>query len=184
MPGPARAVVLIAGSDTVSIGDVFTIPISVSSASGLTSYQSDLSFNPSIIEVLSFDDGTTAFASEASAEGGFLTGITGFIDNTTGLLSGVADSMSGNSGPGLTPGGTIADITFEALSVGTTPLTLANVFVTDGGTPLSLGVDEVQDGSVTVTAPEPGTLPLFGAALLALAAARLSRSKARAKIDR
>jgi hypothetical protein len=177
-PGPARAVVLSAGSDTVNVGDVFTIPISVSGTSGLTSYQFDLSFNPAIIEALGFDDSTTAFAAEASAEGGFLTGIIGFIDNTSGLLSGVADSMSGNSGPGLTPSGTIADITFEALSPGTTALTLANAFLTDGGNFLYSGNSDfaLSDGSVTVVGvaavPEPGTLPLLGIALVALAVAR------------
>jgi hypothetical protein len=121
-PGAARAsIVLSAGSDTVNVGDIFTIPISVSGTSGLTSYQFDLSLNPAIIEALSFDDSSTDFAAEATAEGGFLTGITGFIDNIGGNLSGVADAMSGNSGPGLAPSGTIVDITFEALSLGTTP---------------------------------------------------------------
>jgi hypothetical protein len=187
-PGPARAIVLSAGSDTVDVGDIFTIPISVSGAIGLTSYQFDLSFNPSTIEALSFDDSNTAFAAEASAEGGPLCCLTGFIDNTSGLLSGVADSMSGNSGPGLTPSGTIADITFEALSPGTTPMTLANVFVTDGGVPLNLGVDKLQNGSVTVVpAPVLGSGPsgaVLAAALLALAVARRLGPAPAAKIGR
>ena len=190
IPGPARAVVLSAGSDTVQVGDIFTIPILVSGATGLTSYQFDLSFDPSIIEALSFDDSTTAFGAEATTEGGFLTGITGFIDNSSGLLSGVADSMSGNSGPGLTPSGTITDITFEALSPGTTALTLANVFVIDGGTPLDLGLDELQNGSVTVTAVPARALgsgpsgAVVTAALLALAVVRRLGPRARGKIDR
>jgi hypothetical protein len=178
-PGSARcSIVLSAGSDSVHVGDIFAIPISVTGTAGLTSYQFDLSFNPSIIEALSFDDSATDFATEASNEGGFLTGITGFIDNSTGILSGVADSMSGNTGPGLTPDGTIADITFEALSPGTFALNLANAFLTDNGNFLFSGNRDfsLQNGSVTVVAnaavPEPPLLPLFGAALLALAVAR------------
>lgn len=172
--GPARAVVM---SETVHIGDIFTVPISVSNAVGLTSYQFDLSFNPAIIGALSIDDNSTDFATEAANDGGVLVGITAGIDNSTGLLSRVADSMSGNSGPGLTPGGTIADITFEALSPGTTSLTLANVFLTDGGRRFELGTGQLQNGSVTVAAvpaPALGSGPsgvALAAVLLALVGA-------------
>lgn len=175
---PSRAsAILGAASDTVHVGDIFTIPISISGSTGITSFQFDLSFNPTIIKALSFDDSSTAFATEASNEGGSLTGITGFIDNSAGLLSGVADSMSGAFGAGLTDG-TVADITFQALSVGSTPLHLSNAFLnfldtTNGGFIL-------QDGLVTVlgptgggTVPEPGTLSILLAALSALGASRL-----------
>jgi hypothetical protein len=94
---------------------VFTIPISVADVAGLTSFQFDLAFDPTIIAALSFTDTAADFATAATAGGGFLTGITGFIDDTNGLLSGVADSISGlTSGNGLTPGGVVTDIDFQA----------------------------------------------------------------------
>src|SRR5437867_3467324 len=174
-PNPSRAAplpVLTAGSDTVHVGDVFTIPISIANVAGLTSFQFDLAFNPTIIKALSFTDIGTDFEAAATAGGGFLTGITGFIDNTTGLLSGVADSISGLvTGNGLTPSGVIVDIEFQALMVGISPLTLSNAFLTDNGVPLSSANGDflIHNGQVTVigpaAVPEPGTLLLLSLAL-------------------
>jgi hypothetical protein len=170
--GPARAgLVLSVASAVSSVGDTFTIPITVSGAVGLTSYQFDLSCDPTILQVLGFDDSTSDFAAEATNEGGFLTGITGFIDNTSGLLSGVADSMSFVSGPGLTDG-TIADVTFEALSSGTSPLNLSNAFLIDNNNPLSSGNGDFGLVSGSARVPEPGSLSLLIAGSLALLAAR------------
>lgn len=172
-PGFSRAeIVLSIPSDTVTVGEVFTLPVSVSGTAGLTSFQFDLGFNPAILQVLSFDDSTTDFAAEASAEGGSLTGITGFVDNTAGLLSGIADSMSGNSGAGLTPSGTIADITFEAIHSGFSPLTCSNAFLTDNNNFLSSANEDfsLQCGDVTV--PEPPAWSILGVTLFVLAAAQ------------
>jgi hypothetical protein len=162
--------VLIAGSETVNVGDVFTIPISIASAQGLTSFQFDLAFNSTIIKALSFTDIGTNFATVASAGGGSLTGITGFINNMTGVLSGIADSMSGlTAGTGLTPDGVVVDTVFQALAVGVAPLTLSNAFLTDNGVPLSSanGNFELVNGQVNgqVSVPEPTTLILLSFAL-------------------
>jgi hypothetical protein len=82
----------------------FTIPISIANVAGLTSFQFDLAFDPTIITALGFTDIGTDFDMAASTGGGSLTGITGFVDNTTGLLSGIADSIGGLiTGNGLTP---------------------------------------------------------------------------------
>lgn len=160
------------GIDTVSVGDVFTIPISVADVAGLSSFQFDLAFDPTIITALSFTDLGTDFEAAATAGGGSLTGITGIIDDTTGLLSLVADSISGLiTGNGLTPSGVVVDIDFQALAPGISPLTLANAFLTDNNVFLSSanGDFSLQNGQVTVTGtasvPEPGTLPLLSLAL-------------------
>lgn len=68
---------LSAGSETVAVGAVFTIPISVS----------DLSFNPSSIQALSVDDSSIDLVTEAGKEGGLLGGITAGIDSITWVLS-------------------------------------------------------------------------------------------------
>ncbi len=171
--------VLTAGSDTVHVGDVFAIPISIANTAGLTSFQFDLAFDPTIITALSFTDSGTDFDLAASSGGGFLTGITGFIDDTTGLLSGIADSISGLiTGTGLTPGGVLVDIDFQALALGISPLALSNAFLTDNGVPLSSanGDFSLQNGQMTVVAPEPGSLILLGSALGSLAMLRRRRS--------
>ena len=92
--GDARATSLsnlVAGSATVHVGDIFTIPISIEHANSLNSFQFDLGFDPTIVMVLGADDSSTDFA---VASGGFLTGLSvGAINNAIGLDSGVADSF-------------------------------------------------------------------------------------------
>lgn len=173
---------LTAGLNTVHVGDVFTIPISIADVAGLTSFQFDLAFGPTIITALGFTDAGTDFNAAAVAGGGFLTGITGFVDNTSGIWSGVADSIGGLiSGNGLTPDGVLVHIQFQALAIGVSPLTLSNAFLTDNGVPLASDNGDflLQDGQVTVigpaTVPEPGTLALFAAALVAFGTLRLRR---------
>ena len=167
--GFSRAsLVLSAGSATANVGDMVTIPISITGATGLTSFQFDLTFNPSNVTALSFSDTGTDFETAAITQGGSLTGVTGFIDNTSGLLSGVADSMSGISGAGLTGSGVLADIHFDALSPGTSPLTLSNAFLTDGGCRSSANGDFLlQNGQIVVPAqvPEPSTVLVLMVAL-------------------
>jgi hypothetical protein len=186
LPRAAVTPVLTAGSDTVHVGDVFTIPISIAGVAGLTSFQFDLAFDPTIITALGFTDVGTDFEAAAIAGGGFLTGITGFIDDTSGVLSGVADSISGlATGSGLTSSGVLADIQFQALAAGISPLTLSNAFLTDNGAPLSSDDGDflLQDGQVTVIGPaivpEPGTLLLLAAALGAFGPLRRSRGEQR-----
>jgi Cohesin domain/PEP-CTERM motif len=167
--------VLTAGSTTTGVGDAFTIPISVADAQGLTSFQFDLSFNPSVVQALSFTDIGTNFAAAATAGGGFLTGITGFINNTTGVLSGVADSISGlTTGTGLAPGGSLVNVTFRAAAVGDTELMLNNAFVINGGEPL-MGSIGLVSGEVHVV-PEPSSLSLMLLAVCGLAIFRWRRS--------
>jgi len=165
LPSDPPAPVLTAGSTTASVGDVFTVPISIANVQGLTSFQFDLTFNPAVVQALSFTDIGTDFANAASTGGGFLTGITGFTDNTTGILSGVADSMSGlTTGTGLAPSGVLADVTFRAVTVGSTALTLSDAFLTDAGVPLN-GNFSLVNGEVSVV-PEPSTFILLVSALV------------------
>ena len=169
----AAPIGLVAGSDTVEVGATFTIPISVSDALGLSSFQFDVGFDPAIIALVSFSDTGTDFEAAATNGGGFLIGLTGFPQGSpTSSLSGVADSMF-TLGPGLTPNGTLLTLTFQALAVGVSPLTFScalcqGAFLVDNLSPLSSANGDLtlQDGLVTVTSPdvpvpEPGTLALL-----------------------
>jgi hypothetical protein len=173
-----------------NVGDTFSIAISVTDAVGLTSFQFDLGFDATIVKVLSFSDVGTDFEAAATAGGGFLTGLTGFgLGSPTNVLSGVADSISG-LGNGLTPGGSLVFIQFEALAPGVTPLTFSCAlcqggFLTDNGLPLfsAIGDFSLQDGQISVlqpaaAIPEPATVILLSTGL---AAAALRRRKPRTR---
>ena len=167
--------VISAGSATVNVGDTFTIPISVSAASDLMAFQFDLSFNSSILNAVSFTDIGTDFDAAATSGGGALTGLTGFV--LPGLFSGVADSISG-AFSGLSGNGVIAEIEFNAIASGISPLTLSNIFLdfVDSGFTAANGQVCVSPLRSSVCAPaavggqvpEPGVLFLFAVGLATL----------------
>jgi hypothetical protein len=149
--GAAAAPVLTARSDTVNIGDAFII-----------------AFDPTLVKALGFTDIGADFATAASHGGGFPTGLTGFIDNTTGTLSSVAASMSGlATGTGLTPGG--VDIDVQASAIGVSPLVLSNAFLTDNRVPLSSANSDLMLQNGRMAVPEASTLLLLSFALGGLA---------------
>jgi len=167
LPISAYAVpTLAAGSATVSVGDTFDILISITGAVELTSWQFDLAFNPSIIRANSVTEGP--FLSESGTKTTLFS--SGVIDNVTGHITLVTDSFV-DLPPGPSGSGVIADISFTALALGISPLTLSNVFLND----LDSGFS-ITNGQVTVLGtarvPEPATLTLLA---LGLAAARYVR---------
>src|SRR3990170_7111111 len=85
-PLPSHAVpVISAPIVTVGVGDTFTIPILIAGAADLTFWQFDLAFNPAIVQANSVTEGPFMSAFGVTL---FTPGV---IDNTAGLISGVAD---------------------------------------------------------------------------------------------
>jgi hypothetical protein len=137
---------------TVHIGDIFTIPILITGATDVTSWQFDLAYNPNIVKANSVTEGPFMSAFGATL---FTPGV---IDNVAGLISLVADAYV-DLPPDPSGSGVLASIEFTALAPGVSPLTFANVFVND----LDSGF-QATNGRVTGV-PGPTALTLLGLGL-------------------
>ena len=166
-----EAVQISAPYQTVGVGDTFTIPISITGVTDLTAWQFDLTFNPAIVQVNSVDEGT--FLSSF----GQTLYVPGFIDNTAGLISGVADSYV-DLAPNPSGDGVLANIEFVTLAPGISPLNFSNVFLNW----LDSGFDS-SNGQIAVTGtaavPEPTALVLLVMGLVPLGLQRLFRNRKR-----
>jgi hypothetical protein len=144
------------GSANVADGTTFDVPVDISQVSDLYAYQFDLSFDPSVLDLLSISEGP--FLSNV----GSTFFLPGTIDNTAGTATFNADSLVGPIS-GASGSGELAVFNFEALSEGSTALTLSNVSLLDS-TPSNISFT-MTDGQVVVSAsnvPEPSFLPVLG----------------------
>jgi len=163
LPAYATAVpILSAPFVTAAPGDTITIPISITDAVDLQSFQFDLSFNPAVVQA---DLG--GFTAGPDLPGDWFFFSPGAVDNTGGNILGVAAAGSAFSGSGV-----IAEIDFTALAVGVSPLDLSNVFLnfSDQGFIVLDGLITVAVTPAPPAVPEPATLGLlvFALALLGL----------------
>ena len=144
-----KADLITAGSATVQAGAVFTVPVTISAATDVFDFQFDVAFNTAILQLQSVTEGPFLMTA------GSTTFFPGFIDNTAGNVTFIADALNG-PGPGAAGSGTLAFLNFEAAALGTSALTLSDVILQD-----PTGADipfTAAGGSVTVvagTAPEP-----------------------------
>ena len=149
-------------STTVEPGDAVTLDIDISNVTDLYAFQFNLGFDPSVL------------TATAITEGAFLPGggptlfIPGAVDNVAGTIAFTADTLV-SLVPGLTGSGTLATVQFNALALGTSAITLSNIFLLDSS--LNLIDSSLSSGTVTAKAaavPEPSTGFLFGIALISL----------------
>jgi hypothetical protein len=151
----------------VNIGQHFTLGAKVSDVVDLYGFQFDLVFSPSIL------------ASTGMAEGSFLaTGgstffIPGAIDNSTGSISFIANTLLSSS-PGANGTGMLASFDFVATGSGTSFVTLSNVLLLDSTLaeiPYTTANATVEISQPT-TVPEPATMLFLGLGLMGLAGFR------------
>jgi hypothetical protein len=155
---------------TVEVGGTFTIPISITGAIDVTSWQFDLAYNPNIVKATDVTEGPYMSAF------GLTLFTAGVINNVTGLISLVADAYV-DLPPNPSGSGVLANIEFTALAPGVSPLAFANIFVNDLDSRF-----QATNGQVTVTAkavPEPMTLTLLGLGLGTALRVRARRGRAR-----
>jgi hypothetical protein len=161
-PGPilADAVVSIQPPvSTPSVGSFFDVFVDISDVTDLYGFQFNVTFDPTILSAVGVTEG--AFL----PGGGSTFFIPGTIDNTTGAIGLTGDSLLGPS-VGLSGSGTLADISFRALSGGTSPIDLSNIVLLDSASaviPFSSAGGTVSPMSPI---PEPSTMLLFGLGLV------------------
>lgn len=135
---------------TVGVGDTFSVNVHATQAGDLGSWQFDLKYNPLLLlQAQSVTEGSPGFTLLSE----------GFIDQTSGLISGTAGFFSDLPPP--PSEGELAIVHFKALGLGISPLQLQNLFLNTApnGT--------ATNGSVSVV-PLPGTAILMGAGGLLL----------------
>jgi general secretion pathway protein D len=136
---------------TVQLGQNVSLDVRITNVIDVYAVQFDVVFDPKILSAASITEG--AFL----PTGGTTFFIPGTIDNIAGTITATADSLIGPI-PGVTGTGTLATITFHALTPGTSAITLANVLLLDStGTviPVSLANGTVQVGATPVPALSP-----------------------------
>ncbi len=148
----AATIGIVPPTTTVLLGAPFTLDVNVTDVVDLYAYQFDVGFSPDLLSATRVTSGSFINVSF----------FPGFIDNSAGTVTFVADSLTGPV-PGVSGSGTLASIQFLAIGLGTSPITLSNVILLDSR--LEDISAAVGDGSVTVAAvpePVPALLALSG----------------------
>src|SRR5690349_14661982 len=114
-PQLPAAPILSVGSATVTVGDTFTIPVSITGAANLTSFQFDLSFLASILQVTPIGITESPFFTQ----GDITTFVPGTVDNGGGHILGTSDALFVQ--PPVNGDGVLVDIEFHAGAPGTSP---------------------------------------------------------------
>jgi len=106
------------------ISETFDINLTISDVVDLYSWQAGLVFNPNVLEALSFREGPFL------RQGGTTIFVNGTIDNTAGIITYYACSLTGKI-IGVTGNGTLAAITFKVKHYGNSTLQLMDVILLD-----------------------------------------------------
>lgn len=149
-------------STTVSLGSPLVLDINVSGITDLYAFQFDIGFNPAMLAAVSVTEGSLF-----SSVGVFFS--PGVIDNVGGSIVFIADSLSG-PGPGISTDGTLAQIQFSSLSLGSSSVDLSNVLLLDSNL---AGVSATVSGATANVVPEPGFWPIVAVLALGFGMRRL-----------
>lgn len=133
---------------SVTQSQAFTVDVAITDAVDLYAYQFDVSFEPALMEAYDITEG--AFLSG----GGATNFLAGTIDNTAGTITFTADTLQGLVS-GVTGSGILASISFNALDLGLSAITLSNIQLLDSNLDdISASITSIGDGTVTVNQQE------------------------------
>lgn len=168
VPGPVKAGGIFTISVQIAGPTVAGVPTGVDN---LYAYQFDLSYPSNLVEALVVKDGGFL------AGGGRTSFSKGLINNATGTVSNISETLFG-SASGVSGSGTLVNITFQAIASGTPQITISNITLIDS----HLSPIIIDDTPAQVSTSVPVTLSAArrpqhpGGTLLALAPASPGRS--------
>jgi len=149
-------------------GSPVALDVLIAGIDGLYGYQFSIAFDPSILQATSVTEG--AFL--ASGGTTFFSG--GMVDNTSGTISGIFDTLIGPV-PGVSGSGVLAHLVFNTIGAGSSALTFSDTgFVNAALADIPL---QVSNGSVSAV-PEPASYALLGLGLAGIAAVSRRRQPA------
>lgn len=159
---------------SLTIGSFGMLNINIEGVTDLFGWQLDVHFSP-----------TGIVNATGQADGGFLSpGQTfgaGTIDNGAGTITAMFSALSGALG--VSGNGTLANITFEAIQIGTAVVSVSDVILLDSNLDqiffniADATAARIEVATEVATVPEPSGLALVG---LGLALALAARSRRRA----
>jgi len=165
LPGPACAISTISIQPSIStraIGNVFDVDVDASSVNDLFAFQFDITFDPSVLLASSIVEGALL------PTGGTTSFVPGMIDNTAGTVSFTADTLTGAI-PGISKNGTLASVSFQAVGLGNSSVSLSNVVLLDSN------LVDIAFGTVSGTVnviPEPTSCVLIAVGILGMGVLR------------
>jgi adhesin HecA-like repeat protein len=145
----AASIAISPASLTVST-ETFSLNVDISNVVDLYAFQFNLQFQPDLLSATSVTEGGFLSA------GGSTIFIPGTIDNSAGFVSFAGDTLVGPVS-GVNESGTLATINFNAVSPGTSSVTLFDPILLDSQL-FSISADPISGSSVTIQAaavPEP-----------------------------
>ncbi|MCV2353420.1 cohesin domain-containing protein [Paucibacter sp. B2R-40] len=156
---------IVASANPAVQGSVIDLNVLISDVSDLFAYQFTLSFNAAVLQATGVTEGGFLASGGGStfADGGSINNSLGSIDLVFNTLQGAVPGVSGS--------GSLAHISFNVLSVGSSVLNFSDAIFLNS----NLGDVTVTTQPLTlqtVAVPEPSTYLLFGAGLAGLAALR------------
>ncbi len=155
---------IVSTNSSVSINQMVNLDVSIQSPYNLFAYQFDLSFDPTILQVLSISEGNYLQL------GGPTLFFPGQVDNVGGGVTFIADSLEGLAG--VSGSGTLVGLSFEAIAPGVSSIDLQNIVLLDD-TLSGIGFD-LSNGTVSVApVPEPSPASLLGLGLVCILLGRL-----------
>ena len=156
---PAAALPIVSvqpASGPVNPADSFSLNIDISNVQDLFGFQFDLFYDPALLSVSLIEEGS--FLSSA----GDTFFIPGLIDSITGTIAFTANTLLGPI-VGSSGSGTLARLTFTALSPGTSTVGITNLLLLDSAL---AEISATTQNTKVNTVPEPGSVVLLATGLV------------------